>query len=65
MCVYMCIFLMWMCGCLGVWVCGCVGVWVCGCVDVWVFACNRKLKIKMRYVKDEGYKINTITIYNV
>lgn len=37
-------------------------VWMCG----WcVFVCNRKLKIKMRYVKDEGYKINTITIYNV
>lgn len=31
----------------------------------WVCTCNRKLKLKMRCVKDEGYKINTITIYNV
>lgn len=45
----------------------CVYVYVCMCVcglgarD----ACNRKLKLKMRYMKDEGYKINTVTICNV
>ena len=27
--------------------------------------CVLQLKLKMRCVKDEGYKINTITIYNV
>ena len=51
--------------CMCMWV-GCLSIYfnvdgVCGCVDV----CNRKLKLKMRCVKDEGYKINTITIYNV
>lgn len=30
-----------------------------------VLACVLQLKLKMRCVKDEGYNINTITIYNV
>ena len=51
----------------------CVCVYV-DCVYMWIVcicglcardACNRKLKLKMRYMKDEGYKINTVTICNV
>jgi hypothetical protein len=53
--VYVCI-----CG-LGVY----VGWVVCVMRDACAGWCVLQLKLKLRCVKDEGYKINTITIYNV
>ena len=58
-----------MCVCVYVWV-GCLRVLWVGCMcGAWcvmrVLGGVLQLKLKMRCVKDEGYKINTITIYNV
>ena len=64
--IYFNFLYMYMCVCVYVCMCVCVcWVRVLGGVRDACVVCNRKLKLKMRCVKDEGYKINTITIYNV